>query len=95
MFGSDVPQELLLTTRPKAKSRNAFSNQLATDIKLDKAQISKIIQSRGLLGALLSILAGPKNHFFPLGLIRAPAATDVGIQKDFFFRVNENADNFK
>ena len=86
MFGGDVPQELLFTTRPKAKSRNAFSNQLATDIKLNKAQISKIIQSSGLLGALLSILAGPKKRFFPLGSIRAPAATDVGIQKDFFFQ---------
>ena len=32
---------------------------MSTDIKLSKAQISKIIQSGGLLGSLLSKLAGP------------------------------------
>ena len=32
---------------------------MSTDIKLSKAQISKIIQSGGVLGPLLSKLAGP------------------------------------
>ena len=57
--GSDHPHELLLTTRQKTKLRNAFNNNMSTDIKLSKAQISKIIQSGGFLGSLLSKLAGP------------------------------------
>ena len=56
----------------KAKLRNAFNNNMATDIKLPKAQISKIIQSGGFLGSLLSKFAIPlmkgavslaKNYF--------------------------------
>ena len=42
--GNDLPHELLLTTRQKAKLRNAFNNNRPTDLKLSKAQISKIIQ---------------------------------------------------
>ena len=57
--GNDLPHELFLTTRPNTKLRNAFNNNLSTDLKLSKAQISKIIQSRGFLGSLLSKLAGP------------------------------------
>ena len=51
--------ELLLTTRKNTKLRNAINNKLATDIKLSKAQIKKLIQSGGFLGKLLSKLAGP------------------------------------
>ena len=57
--GKDLPHELLLTTRQKTKLRNAFNNNMSTDLKLSKAQISKIIQSGGFLGSLLSKLAGP------------------------------------
>ena len=57
--GNDLPNELLLTTRQKTKLRNAFNNNMSTDLKLSKAQISKIIQSGGFLGSLLSKLAGP------------------------------------
>ena len=32
---------------------------MSTDLKLSKAQISKIIQSGGFVGSLLSKLAGP------------------------------------
>ena len=56
--GNYLPHELLLTTRPKTKLRNALNNNISTDIKLSKAQISKIFQSGGLLGSLLSKLAG-------------------------------------
>ena len=45
--GNNLLHELLLTTREKTKSRNAFENNMSTDIKLSKAQISKIIQSGG------------------------------------------------
>ena len=56
--GKDLPYELLLTTRQKTKLRNAFNNNMSTDLKLSKAQISKIIRSGGFLGLLLSKLAG-------------------------------------
>ena len=41
----ELPHELLLTTRQNTKLRNAINNNLATDIKLSKAQIKKLIQS--------------------------------------------------
>ena len=50
--GNELPHELLLSTRQKAKLRNAFNNNKSADIKLSKAQIVKIIQSGGFLGAL-------------------------------------------
>ena len=56
--GNDLPHELLLTTKQKTKLRNAFNNNISTNLKLSKAQISKIIQSEGCLGSLLSKLAG-------------------------------------
>ena len=37
----DFLHELLLTTRQNTKLRNAINNNLATDIKLSKAQITK------------------------------------------------------
>ena len=88
--GNDLPHELLLTTRQKTKLRNAFNNNMSTDLKLSKAQISKIIQSGGFLGSLLSKLAGPlmkvaiplaKNVLAPLGFTAAASATDAGIPK--------------
>ena len=42
---NDLPHELLPTTRQKTKLRNAFNNNMVTDIKFSKAPISKIIQS--------------------------------------------------
>ena len=52
-------QELLLRARQNAKLRNEFINNRAADIKLSKAQVSKITQFGGFLGALLSKIAGP------------------------------------
>ena len=87
--GNDIP-ELLLKTRQKAKLRNAFNNNMSTNLKLSKAQISKIIQSGGVLGSLLGKLAGPlmkvaiplvKNVLAPLGITAAASAIDAGIQK--------------
>ena len=87
---NDLPHELLLTTRQKTKLRNALNNNMSTDIKLSKAQITKIIQSGGFLGSLLSKLAGPlmkvaiplaKNVLAPLGITAAASAIDAGIQK--------------
>ena len=56
---NNLPHELLLTTKQKPKLRNTFNNNMSTDLKLSKAQISKIIQSGGFLGLLLSKLASP------------------------------------
>ena len=55
--GNNLPHDLLLPTRQTTKLRNAIENNMSTDIKLSKAQISKIIQSEGFLGSLLSKLA--------------------------------------
>ena len=53
MFNTDnFCHELLLTTRQITKLRNAIENNMSTDIKLPKAQISKIIQSGGFPGKL-------------------------------------------
>ena len=88
--GINLPHELLLTARQKTKLRNTFENNMSTDIKLSKAQISKIIQSGGFLGSLLSKLASPlmkvavplaKNILKLLGIAAAASAIDVGTQK--------------
>ena len=38
-YGNDLPHELSLTTRQKTKLRNAFNDNMSTDVKLSKAQI--------------------------------------------------------
>ena len=95
MFAEDVlPHELLLTTRQKTKLRNAFNNNMSTDLKLSRAQISKVIQSGGFLGRLLGPLLKTglpliknvikplaKSVLVPLGLTVAGSAADVGIHK--------------
>ena len=86
----EFAHELLLTTGQNTKLRNAINNNLATDIKLSKAQTKELIQSGGFLGKLLSKLAGPlmkvamplaKNVLAPLGLTAAMSAIDGSIQK--------------
>ena len=39
LIGNDLPHELLLTLRQKTKLRNAFNNNMSTDLKLSKAQV--------------------------------------------------------
>ena len=87
---NDLPHELLLTARQKTRLRNAFSNNISTDLKLSQAQISKIIQSGRYLGSLLSKLAGPlmkvaiplpNNVLAPVGITAAASAIDAVIQK--------------
>ena len=53
---NNLPHELLITTRQTTKLRNTIENNMTTDIKLSKAQISKIIHSGGFLGKLLGPL---------------------------------------
>ena len=90
----DLPHELLLTIRQNTKLRNAISNNMATDLKLSKAQIKKMIQSGGFLGKLWSKLAGPlmkvamplaKKVLVPLGLTAAMSAIDGSVQKNSWF----------
>ena len=90
----DLTHDLLLTTRQKAKLRNAFNNNVSTKLKLPKAQISKIIQSGGFLGRLFAPLLKTglplinnvikpltKSVLIPLGLTAAASAADAGIHK--------------
>ena len=90
--GNYLPHELLQTTIQKSKLRNSFNNNTSTDLKLSKAQISKLIQSGRFLVSLLSKLSGPlmkvgillaKNVLAPLGTTAAASAIDAGIQKKF------------
>ena len=99
--GNDLPHELLLTTRQKTKLRNAFNNNMSTDLKFPRAQISKIIQSGGFLGSLLGKLSGPlmkvaiplvKNILSLLGITAAPSAID---SKENTWLWNNNTNNFK
>ena len=52
----NLPHELFLTIRQTSKVRNAFANNMSTDIKLSNAQIFKIIQSGGSFGSWLGNL---------------------------------------
>ena len=74
--------------KQKIKLRNSFENNMSTDIKLTKAQISKIIQSGGFSGSLLSKITGPlmkvavpltKNILAALRITAAVLAIDPGI----------------
>ena len=74
---------------------------MSTDLKLSKAQTSKIIQSGGFLGSLLSKLAGPlmklaiplaKNGLAPLEITAAATAIDSGIKKKTWYN---DFNNFK
>ena len=99
---NNLPHELFLTQRKITKLRNNIENNLQTDIKLSKAQISKIIQSGGFLGKLLGPLLKSgfpllKSVIKPLGLLgltAASSAIDAGVQKDIWFW-NNNLNNFK
>ena len=91
---NNLPHELLLTTIQTTKLRNVIENDMSTDIKLSKAQMSKIIQSGGFLGKplgpllktglpliknVIKLLA--KSVLIPLRLTAAASAADAGIQK--------------
>ena len=54
--GNNLSHELLLTTKQTTKLRSNIENNMSTDIKLSKAQLSKIILSGGFLGKILGPL---------------------------------------
>ena len=89
---SNFPHQLLLTNRQVANLCEAFTNYLSADINLSKTQLSKMIQSGGILGRLLGPLLKTglplitnvikplaKNVLIPLGLTASVA--DEGIHK--------------
>ena len=91
---TNFPNELLLTNRQVANIRKVFAKNTSIDIKLSKAQLSKMIQSGGFLGSFLGPLLKTglpliknvikpltKNILIPLGLTAATSAADAGIHK--------------
>ena len=96
---TNFPHKLLLTTRQIANLSKAFANHLSTDIKLSKTQLSKMIESGGFLGRLLSPLLKTglpliKNVFkpldksvlIPLGLTAAASSVDARMHKNIRIR---------
>ena len=89
---NNLLHELLLTTRQITKLRNNIENNLQTDIKLSKAQISKISQSGGFLskrfGPLLKtglpLLKSVIKPFGLLGLTAASSEIDAGVLKKIY-----------
>ena len=92
MVGDDETNfrhKLLLTNRPVLILRKAFANKWSTNIKLSKAQLSKMIQSAGSLGMLLGPLLKTEwpliknvikplaeSILIPLGLTAAASAAE-------------------
>ena len=88
---TNFPHKLLLTNRQVSNLCKGFTNKSSTDIKLSKAQLSKIIKSGGFLGRCLGSLLKTglpiiknvikplaKRVLIPLGLT---AAAYAGIHK--------------
>ena len=91
---TNFPYKLLLTNRQVASLRKAFANNLATDIKLSKTQLSEMIKSGGFLRRLLGLLLKTglpltknvikplaKSVLIPPGLTAAASEVDAGIHK--------------
>ena len=91
---TNFPHKLLLTNRQVANLHKAFADKSSTDIKLSKTQISKMIQSVGFLGRILSPLLEiellliknviktlAKIVLISLGLTTGASAADSGIHK--------------
>ena len=87
--GNDLPHELLLTTRQITKLKNAFNNNISTDIKLLKLKFQNNSVWR-VLGALLGKLPGPlikvavpstKDILAPLGITATASGINAGTQK--------------
>ena len=94
---ANAPHKLLLGNTHILRVHKAFANNVVCNIKLSKTHLSKIGQSRGLLGRLLepllkTVLSLMKNALkplgkkvlIPLGLTTARSATDAAVQKKIF-----------
>ena len=87
--GNDLSHELLLTTRQITKLKNAFNNNISTDLKLLKLKFQNNSVWR-ILGALLGKLPGPlikvavpstKDILVPLGITATASGINAGTQK--------------
>ena len=105
---TNFPHKLLLTNRQVTNLRKAFVNHSSADIKLSKTQLSKMIQSGGVLGRLLGPLLKTglplisnmikplaKSVLIPLGLTAAAAAADAGIHTKILGSGHNAANNIK
>ena len=84
---ANFPHKLLLTNKQIANLRKAFANHTSTDIKLSKAQLTKM-QKGGfvrflapLLNSGLPFLTSAIKPLGMLGLTAAASATDASINK--------------
>ena len=93
---TNFPHKLSLTNRQVASLHKAFANNLATDIKLSKTQLSKLIQSGEFLGRVLGSLLKTglpliknvikplaKSVLIPLRLTEAASAASSGIRERY------------
>ena len=84
---ANFPHKLLLTDRKATNLRKAFANHTSTDIKLSKAQLTKMQKGgffRFLAPLLKSGLLLLKSIIKPLGMLgltAAASATDAAINK--------------
>ena len=91
---TDFPVQVISTNRQVSILCKVFTNYLSADIKLSKTQLSKIAQSVGFLGRLLSSLLKiglllmenvlqplAKNILVPLGLKAAASEADAEVHK--------------
>ena len=84
----ELPHELFLTTRQTTTIRNTFANNMSTDTKLSKSQISQIFKSGTTFGSFLGNLG--KNA---LANIAITLATDN--LPGLISNLTSNAINFK
>ena len=84
----ELPHELFLTTRQTTTIRNTFANNMSTDTKLSKCQISQIFKSGTTFGSFLGNLG--KNA---LANIAITLATDN--LPGLISNLTSNAINFK
>ena len=61
----------LFLTRQRKKLRNVFANNISSNIKLNKAQMSKVIQSGGSFGSCLANF-GKEHIAIPLARDNLP-----------------------
>ena len=66
----ELPYKLFLTIRQITKIRNAFTNNVSTDIKFSKTQISKIIQIGQFFGSWLNNLGKKALRNIDISLAR-------------------------
>ena len=78
----NFPHKLLLTNRQVVNLRKAFANHTSTDIKLSKAQLTKM-QKGGLLNFLMPLLKSGlpllKSVIKPLGVLGTKKSLDLEI----------------